>query len=368
MYNKNVIKMIKNNEESEINLNLIFSLLNDFKIRKEIFYYYPNHYNMYNLMFNVFSFVENKSSIVDNGKDVVINTSAFIQDKYTSLRDIIIDSIENNKIINYPAFIFESSLMKDYKGISVTYYKIYNYIFLGTTHFWNVPYDEEVEEYSINVRFIREILLDYKDKINKEVIPYLNNNNDYVKMDKHELFNILEGLLEMFLIYLRYRFQSGLHINFILSKRVKMKDILRTWIKVYYLGMIIDADRKDLSLFCTLVLGIRHKNLNIGDSVYNGEHIYLNCFLLRTGDKIKFNVGLDIILDEYYNRAEVIYDDKNMILQRKRNKNVYDIIVSDVVELKDNTYYSDIVENITKILDRYSDKNKLCIMFNRGSL
>lgn len=54
--------------------------------------------------------------------------------------------------------------------------------------------------------------------------------------------------------------------------------------------------------------------------------------------------------------------------KKKRNKNTYDIVVSDIIKFKDNTYYSDIVEHIDKILDVYSDKNKLCIMFNRASL
>lgn len=210
--------------------------------------------------------------------------------------------------------------------------------------------------------------MDYKDIINKELIPYLNNNNDYIKMNKHDLFNILSGLLEMFLIYLKYRFDNDLRINFILSKKVKMKDILRTWIKLYYLGMIIDTDRKDLSLFCTIVLGVSHIDLNAGGTVYNGEHLYLNCFVLRTGDKVKFSIRFNVILDEYYNKAEVVYDQQNMVLQKKRNKNTYDIVVSDIIKFKDNTYYSDIVEHIDKILDVYSDKNKLCIMFNRASL
>lgn len=368
IYNNSVRKMIKNNGKYKINLNLIFSVINDFKRDNEIFYYYPNHYNMYNLMFNTFYFTANRDSIIDNGKDIVINASVFVQDKYTSLRNIITYSMVNDKIINYPTFIFDTNLMKEYNDISVAYYKIYDYIFLGTTHFWRATYEEKVEDYSINVHFIKRILIDYKDKINKEVIPYLNSINDYIKMDKHDLFNILECLLEMFLIYLRYRFQNDLHIKLILSKKVKIKDIIRTWSKLYYLGMIVDVNRKDLSMFFTVVLGIKHIGSDNKDLIYNMEHVYLNCFLLKTGDKIKFSIGFDIVLDEYYNKVEVIYDNRNMILKRNRNKNVYDVIISDVIHFKDKKHLSDIIEYINNILDRYSDRNKLCIMFNRSSL
>lgn len=345
---------------------IILSSLLDFQIDKNEKYYYPNYYNMHNLMFNIFSSMSDES-IENSGKIIEINTSIFIKRKDILFRDIIINSIENKKIVTHPTFIFNDNLKKEYNNITTFYYKIYDYIFLGFNNLWRTKYDDEADEYLINVNFIKKVTTEYKETINKNAIYNFNNNNDYIKIDKNDLYSILEVLIEILFDCIRDRLQNDFYISFILSKKIKMKDMIRNWIKIYYLGSIIDTNRKDFGFFYSLILGVEHKDINTGDKEYEEHNVVLDFTVLRTNNKIKFDLSIDLILNAVYNQCEISYDNTKKVLKKKKNKNSYNITISDVFDLSQYTRYKRYLDFIDKVLDSYSDKNKICIMCNKIS-
>lgn len=363
--NPKILYRNKRKKKSASSCVILTSLL-DFKIYQDIKYSHPNSHNMYNLMFNILSSMSSES-IENSGKRIEMNANIFIKRKDILFRDIIIKSIKNRKVITHPTFIFNDNLKKEYYGITTFYYKIYDYIFLGFNNLWRPGYDDESNEYMINIRLIKEMTTEYKESINKKAISNFNNNNDYIKIDKNDLYNILEVLIEILFDCMRDKLQNDFYIKFILSKKIKMEDMIRNWIKIYYLGSIIDSNRKDFGLFYSLILGVEHKDINTGEKDYEEHNIVLDFTVLRTNNKIKFDLNIDLILNNVYNQCEISYDNTKKVLQKKKNKNNYNISISDVFDLNQYTRYKRYIDFVDKVLDSYSDKNKMCIMNNKIS-